>query len=125
MHAGATDFGDGNWLVTPVEVVAGDFRGVVGASLRAEELRAFRLALAALNSTLRGKAVLESMEEWLTIQVGVDALGHLLVSGRVVDRPGVGNVLAFNIDGLDVTSLPAVIESIEVIDEAYPVLGTP
>ncbi len=99
MHVGASDYWEGNWLVTPVEVVAGDFRGNVGASLRAEELRAFRETLAELNSTLRGNAVL--------------------------DRPGVGNLLAFNIDGLDVTYLPAVIKSIEEIERAYPVFGTP
>jgi hypothetical protein len=57
MHAGASDHWDGNWLITPVDVVAGGFPGSVGASLRAEELRAFREALAELNSALRGNAV--------------------------------------------------------------------
>ena len=57
--------------------------------------------------------------------MAVDTLGHLLVSGTIDDRPGVGNLLAFNIDGLDVTYLPAVIKSIEEIERAYPVFGTP
>jgi hypothetical protein len=125
MHAEASDYWDGNWLVTPIEVMAGGFRGHVAASLRADELRAFRAALAELNSTLRGEAVLESMEDWLTLRVGVDALGHLLVSGTVGGSPGVGNVLAFEIEGLDVTYLPAVIKSIEEIESRYPVIGTP
>lgn len=125
MHAGASDYWDGNWLVTPVEVFAGGFRGSVGASLRAEELRAFREALATLNSTNRGNAALESMEDWLTIRVEVDSVGHLLVSGTVADRPGMGNVLAFDIDGLDLTYLPTLIKSIEDVERIYPVIGTP
>jgi hypothetical protein len=90
IHADATDYWDGNWLVTPVEVVAGAFEGEVGATLRAEEMRGFREAIQRLNQSLQGEALLESMETWLTLRVTAERSGHVVVSGRVVDRPGFG-----------------------------------
>jgi hypothetical protein len=49
----------------------------------------------------------------------------MLVSGTVDDRAGVGNVLTFNIDGLDLMYLPAVIRSSEEVERLYPVIATP
>jgi hypothetical protein len=53
LHPGASDFWDGNWLATPVRVVAGGFRAEVGAALRCEELGQFREALEKLYASLQ------------------------------------------------------------------------
>jgi hypothetical protein len=37
VHPDAHDFWDANWLMTPVEVVAGDFRASIEASLRGRD----------------------------------------------------------------------------------------
>lgn len=125
MHAGADDFWDGNWLVTPVEIVLGGFSGEVVAALRAEELHSFKDALEAVYASLEGEAVLESMETWLTVRVAIDRLGGLLIAGRIRDRLGSGNELTFKIDGLDQSDLPAVVEALDEVLSLFPVLGTP
>jgi hypothetical protein len=86
VHPGADDFWDGNWLATPIEVTVGGFQGTVGASLRAEELQAFRDALKGLHSELKGEAVLESMEKWLTLRIAATSRGRLEVQGTLLDR---------------------------------------
>jgi hypothetical protein len=125
LHADAADYWDGNWPVTPIHVVAGDFEGRVGASLRAEELRNVREAMQRLNLSLDGEARLESMEAWLTLRVAVAGSGGLVVSGKAVDRPGVGNELSFKIEGLDQSYLPAIIDALKEIEVFFPVVGTP
>jgi hypothetical protein len=123
LHSSADDFWDGNWLVTPIEVVAGGFRGECGASLRAEELRGFREALERVHASLDGEAVLQSMETWLTLRLAVDRSGRVVVTGRVVDRLGSSNELSFRIEGLDQSDLPAMLEALQEIETFFPVVG--
>jgi hypothetical protein len=125
LHPGAEDFWDGNWLATPIEATVGSFQGRVGASLRADELQAFRDALQNLHSTLNGEAVLESMEKWLTLRVAATSRGRLEVQGTLLDQAGDGNQLIFKIEGLDQSYLPKIIDSLAEIDTFFPVLGSP
>ena len=125
LHPGADDFWDGNWLATPVEATVGGFQGRVGASLRADELQAFRDALQGLHSALNGEAVLESMEKWLTLRVAATSRGRLEVQGTLLDRAGDGNQLIFKIEGLDQSCLPRIIDSLEELNTSFPVLGSP
>jgi hypothetical protein len=125
LHAGADDFWDGNWLVTPIEVVVGGFRGEPGASLRAEELLGFRQALECVYASLEGEAVFESMESWLTLRIAIDRSGRVAVTGKVIDQIGGANELNFRIDGLDQSDLPAMIEELQEIETFFPVIGTP
>lgn len=123
LHPGAEDFGDGNWLSALVKFDLGQFNGKISASLRAEELRKFGVELGKLNTSLHGEAVLESMEDWLTLRVAVAKSGRLDVTGRLVDRPGDGNQLIFEIDGLDQSYLAAVLESLAEVESLFPVFG--
>lgn len=125
MHPGADDFWDGNWLISPVEVTAGDFHGTVAAGLRSEELRQLREGLERLHADMAGEAALESMEGWLSLSVAVRSRGRLEIRGRAVDRPGDGNQLAFAIADLDLSHLPPVIEALAGAEAAFPVVGTP
>jgi hypothetical protein len=125
LHPNSDDFWDGNWLATPIEVSVGKFRGTVGASLRADELRRFRDAVERLHATLEGEAVLESMEEWLTLRLTAAGSGRLQVQGTVLDRAGDGNRLTFKIDGLDQSYLPGIVDSLDDVDTFFPVLGSP
>lgn len=124
MHPNADDYWDGNWLMTPLEVVVGAFRGSVSASLRADELQGFLNALKHLDDTMRGEAELSSMEEWLTLRVSVDRVGHLDVAGEMTDRPGVGNTLRFHIGDLDQSHLRTIIDALEVAMASFPVVGS-
>jgi hypothetical protein len=125
MHQSAKDYWDGNWLVTPIEVAAGGFKGRVAAALRAEELATFLDALKRMSDSLEGEATLESMETWLSLRVSVDRSGHLHVHGTLTDEPGIGNSLTFDIADLDQTDLPAMIRSLSEAMRKFPVLGEP
>ncbi|MBI3688885.1 MAG: hypothetical protein HY241_16380 [Actinobacteria bacterium] len=124
LRGGVDDYWDGNWLVSPVEIVAGGFTANVGASLRAEEFHAFREAVQRLNAELRGEAVLESMEGWLSLVVRVVSSGRLTVMGKAIDRLGGGNQLLFRIDDLDQSYLLGIIEALDEVEAFFPVVGT-
>lgn len=125
LHLGADDYWDGNWLMSPVEISAGGFRADLDAGLRAEELRAFRASLARIDAEMSGEATLTSMEEWLSLTVAVASRGRLAITGLAKDQPGGGNALRFAVDGLDLSYLPAIVEALDGIEAAYPVLGSP
>lgn len=125
MHPEAEDYWDGNWLVTPVEVKVSGFTAVVPAGLRAEELARFRRELEVLYTSLRGEAVLESMEGWVQLRITADSRGRICARGAVVDRPGSSNRLQFQMDGLDQTDLPQVVAGLRAVEASFPVRGRP
>lgn len=124
-YPGADDFGDGNWLSTMIQFTLGQFQGELSASLRAEEFEAFRDELRTQCSSLRGEAILTSMEEWLALRVSLEGSGRLRIEGVLLDRPSVGNQLRFEIHGLDQSYIPGMIDGLDQIVSAYPVLGAP
>ncbi|WAL66480.1 hypothetical protein ORV05_01255 [Amycolatopsis cynarae] len=123
LHSGATDFWDGNWLLSPIEVAAGGFTGKIPASLRADELLSFREELEKAYEGFGGVARLDSMEEWLSLTVRVKRSGHVEIDGVAKDRISSGNRLSFHIADLDQTDLPALIDALAAIEAEFPVLG--
>jgi hypothetical protein len=121
----STDYWDGNWLESDIVVDVGAFHGKIAAALRVDELQRFRKELEVVYLTVAGAAHLASLEEWITLDVKVDAWGHLTVDGEIQDRPGMGNRLSFHIAELDQTDLPPVIEGLTAIEAAYPILDQP
>lgn len=121
MHPQATDYWDANWLVTPIDLHVGGFKGRINAALRTSELAAFRSGLATLYEALEGEAHLESIEDWLTMTLVGDGAGHIAVSGAARDQPGIGNTLHFSFT-IDQTYLPPVIEQLAEIDREFPVV---
>lgn len=124
MHPGSTDYWDGNWLVSPIDVSVGGFSGRVAAGLRIEELRTFRGELENLHETLVGEARLKSMEGWIGLTCLGDGRGHVEVTGYVRDEPGIGNELRFHLT-IDQTFLPGIIAELHGVERAFPVLGKP
>ncbi len=125
MHEGADDYWDGNWLISPIELVVGCFRATIGAGLRAEELKKLREGLEQLNATLKGEAQLESLEGWISLRVVVDRRGGIVIIGRAVDRPGGKNELSFEIGGLDQSYLQGIIAALREVEVLFPVVGAP
>ena len=72
-----------------------------------------------------GAAVLDSMEHWIELEIRCDAGGHLSFSGWLSDSPANGNRLSFELPGKDQTYLPEWISSLDAIEGAFPVLGSP
>ena len=123
MHKGASDYWDGNWLVSPVEFTVGAYCGTIGAGLRVEELIGLRRQLETAYAEHGGAARLASMEEWVDLTIEVSESGDVEIQGNFVDQPGYGNRLAFTIAGLDRTALPDVIGALLEIEDAFPILG--
>lgn len=119
------DYWDGNWLVTPIRIVVGHFRGEVPADLRAEEIHRFRTELESVYDNLKGEAVLASLDGWISLTVRCRTNGSLEIIGVVNDHPGIGNELTFSLEGLDQSHLPPLIGALRSVEDAYPVLGDP
>jgi hypothetical protein len=124
-HAGASDYWDGNWMITPISVRVGGFAADVAATLRMDEIHRFNEGLKYINQNLDGTAVLSSLELWIDLTVRCGPNGHLSVVGDVTENPATNTHLEFEIDNLDQTMLPGWIASLDAIEREYPVLGRP
>jgi hypothetical protein len=124
----ATDYSDGNWLNSVVEVSAGPWRGSYRASVRADEFADFYKQLQVLYvDTDAQPAQFHSMEPWLQLTVErSDRLGHLRVVGRAQAEPFFEghNLLQFVLE-LDQTYLPRVLDELEQVLNEFPVIGSP
>jgi hypothetical protein len=121
----STGYWDSNWLTTHMQISIGPFRAVIPASLRTDELHRFEERLRRLHASGHKEVLFESMEEWLTLSFKNDSAGYILISGRVVDRPGSPNGLSFRIEKANQSDVAATIEELEKVNAAFPVLGTP
>lgn len=124
-HPECSDYWDGNWIRSILKVRAGGFTADITADLRTTEIHKFGEELAAMNDNLAGEAVLNTLEEWIAVSIQFRPNGHLDVTGEVMDEPGVGNRLVFELHNLDQTHLPSWLSQIREIESKYPVIGTP
>lgn len=121
-HDQCQDYWDGNWVKSQIIIRVGGFHGNITASLRTDEFLKFKEDLSKLYSTLKGRASFSSMEEWLTIHVEGDGLGHFEAQCVVMDDVGIGNRLQFHLN-FDQTELPGIVKGLDGILQAFPVRG--
>jgi hypothetical protein len=121
-HPQCSDYWDGNWVNSSVEISVGAFTGKYIACLRTDEFRTFRIGLERLYQTLDGKTAFASMEDWLAIEIASDGLGHFQAKCTLRDAAGIGNTLKCEFK-FDQTELPCMLRSLRSIDEAFPVIG--
>ena len=120
----STDYWDGNWLDVEVAIQSGTFRGNYRANLRTDELASLLEGLVGLSDNLSGEAALQSMEQWIRLQLAGDGKGHFHVSGDVRDQSGTGNRLTFEFE-IDQTELAPIVRDLEAILSEFPVKGSP
>jgi hypothetical protein len=120
----ATDYWDGNWLKVEVDVRTGAFRGKYVADLRVDEFENFRAQLDTLYKSLKGEAVLNAMEGWVSVRLAADRLGHLNAECEVRDQPGIGSRLLFSLD-LDQSFIPTIVAALDDVMRTYPSVGHP
>jgi hypothetical protein len=123
-HPNSTDYWDGNWLTAGLTVKVGSFEGKVSGHIRAEELVSFNRDLQTLFQKLTGEAAFKTMEDWLMIRVECNKLGHIKITGFVLDDHIDGNTLNFTLS-TDQTFLPAPMRQIEQVLGQFPVIGHP
>lgn len=114
------EYFDDNWLSVAVEVKAGSFTGYFSASFLTGEIEAFHQGAANLYESLSGQAEFRTLEEQLRIDLAGDGLGHIRLTGRAEDRPGIGNALAFAF-AFDQTQLQASVQGLAKVLTAFPV----
>ena len=118
----ATDFDDGNWIDAVVDVVAGGFKGRASGVIRAEELEQFQKDLTDLQEHLEGTASFRTMEDWITISIEGDGLGHWRIYSVIQDAAGVGNRLDCTIVS-DQTYTRSTLTELAAVVNAFPVIG--
>jgi hypothetical protein len=123
-NPGATDYSDGNWLKVEVNVRAGAFHGNYVAELRVDEFRDFREQLVVLHESMKGEAVLNSREGWVSVRLAADRLGHVKAECEVRDEPGMGSRLLFTLH-LDQTFIPTMVSAVDEVMQGYPLVGHP
>lgn len=114
------DWHDDNWLTVQIRVAAGGFRGKVEASIITAELADFLAQVRSLNEMLEGSAVFTTIEEQLELTLTGDGRGHITLSGKVADQPGIGNRLFFECH-FDQSQLHASVRDLAQIVENFPV----
>ncbi|MGW7537288.1 WapI family immunity protein [Amycolatopsis sp. NPDC054798] len=124
MHPGADDFWDGNWLISPIEIVSGGFTARLDAGLRVNELQAFREELEACDKS-GGSARLTSLEDWLDLTVTVAADGRVEAEGVAIADHSSGNRLSFRIEGIEYAQLTKITAALVAVETDFPVLGLP
>ncbi len=105
-----------------VDVQVGRFRGDFQASLRVDEFEPFLAEVRALQDDLGRSARFETMEDWLSLSLKGDGLGHISVEGMTRDEAGQGNTLTFRFK-IDQTFLPELVRELAAELETYPVQG--
>jgi hypothetical protein len=120
----SADYWDGNWLTCTAEIAVGAFQGCVDRLLRNEDVSRFHDRLAALYERLKGEALFETLEGWFDLRVIGDGRGHMEGRGQLRDDPAHGNVLEFRLF-FDQTAIPRLLAQLQVILEAFPVIGRP
>lgn len=120
----SSDYWDGNWVKSIINVSIGGFTGKVKASLRSEEFVEFMNELSKLYEKISGQAHFTTMEQWLSITVIGDGLGHFEAQCKLSDNApaGGGNTLYFTLH-FDQTFVPGIIADLNRIITAFPVIG--
>lgn len=114
------EYFDDNWLSVAVEVKAGGFTGFFSASFLTGELEAFHQQAARLHASLEGSATFRTLEEQLSLDLVGDGLGHIRLTGRAEDQPGIGNTLEFAF-AFDQTQLQPSVQDLARVLSTFPV----
>jgi hypothetical protein len=114
------EYWDDNWLVVEVSVHAGGFQGKTRASIQTSELAAFGRDLRQLYDMLSGTAEFTTIEEQLHLILKDDGKGHITLKGEMMDQPGIGRRLKFNLE-FDQSQLANSIRDLSVIIAKFPV----
>lgn len=113
------DFWDGTGSLLLSLYTSAAFTAKIAAGLLSE----VRVDLQSIHQRVRGRAVLSSMEHWVELIVECRPTGSLTVTRMIADDPSMLNTLRFEIDGLEQTDIPAIIDALLAVAELFPVLG--
>lgn len=116
------DYWDGNWIDAEIQLRVGGFSGRITAALRLDEIQSFYEQCKALYDNLHGEACFSSMEDWLSMKIQGDGLGHFEAVCRTMDQAGIGNTLEFILH-FDQSEIPGIVSGLETILQTFPIRG--
>jgi hypothetical protein len=87
-----------DWISCHASIKAGSFEGKADLYIVAGDLVPFSEQVEALYRTLRGEAVLNTLEGQIDLRLVGDGKGHIKLHGELLDRCGIGNKLSFVIE---------------------------
>lgn len=112
---------DFDWLDLCVHVTTGPWTGEFTSRWRAEEIGELRSQLAELYERLNGSVHFKPLEPYVEITFEGDGRGHINITCVMRTEPLGENQLSFQ-HGMDQTELKTIIESLQQIETAFPVM---
>lgn len=113
------------FLRATVEIQVGSIRGCLNTVVSADGLALFRTALAEIDRALSGAAELNSLDGDFYLRVVGQPHGALHVEGQASESPGSDTRLYFTLDGMGLSDLTAIIDSLDECSREFPLLGQP
>jgi hypothetical protein len=93
------------WLDAEVAIKLGVWSGRYSAQFHEDDFLRFAEMLEQLQATLKGQAIMSSLDGYLDLTLTGDGLGHISVVGAAWDRPRVGSHLVVSYE-TDQTAVP-------------------
>jgi hypothetical protein len=103
-----------DWISIKITVKSGAFGGQYNADLMRYDFEHLKQSLINLDNDFKGTAILEPLEEQLTLKITGDGLGHFETECTAMDQPGCGAQLSFTLN-FDQTELKRLINELEKI----------
>lgn len=118
------DYWDGNWIRVDVAAKSTGFQAHLEEWLHLGEVAAFRRDLLGMSADLKGSALLETMEDFLRLEVKIDALGRLHWSVALTYRTGRDpkSCLQFGFEN-DQSYLPEIAAGLDAILKDFPLVS--
>ena len=112
-----------NWIKTKIFVKGGSFSGEYIADIRPVDFVQFKKSLNVLYDNLSGAAEFNDVEEYLTLKIKGDGIGHFEMQVTACDKPGFeASYLNFTMH-FDQTYIKGLVNNLNKITEEFPVTG--
>lgn len=118
----SADYWNDNWIPSAVRIDAGAFRGSYEALFRTDEFEQLRDQLRPFYDKLKGTATFDSMDQYLSIEITSDGIGHFTARCEARQDASSGDLLVFHL-AFDQTELPAILGDLDELLRVYPVRG--
>jgi hypothetical protein len=119
-NATAGNDSDANWLTCRIEISAGPFRGQFDASLTTQDFADFRRQLDEVLQILKGKAVFQTHEDWLCLEIVMGTRGTAKVGGVAKISGGSKTSLSFTFE-TDQSYLAQTKNALDLMVRDFPV----
>jgi hypothetical protein len=123
-YPNSSDYWDGNWVTSKINIKIPGYLVNFDANLRTDELRDFANEIKLMSKLLKGKATLKNLDNYLHIECEMDKLGKIIWTAETCYPAGYGAVLKFEFES-DQSFLIGLIKELETILTAFPVIGKP